>query len=80
MLKFLENYDLMYLSMIGFSTILFTYVITKTVLEIRRFVKKEKAITKLEKKYDNLRQHRENLIVRRTPFSPSILGNKYFPC
>jgi len=64
MLEFLEEYDTLYLALVGFSIIFFTAVITQTVREIRRFVEKEKALTKIEKRYDGMRQHRQNLIVK----------------
>lgn len=63
MIEFLEDYDTVYLAVVGFSIIFFVFVITKSIIEIRRFVAKEKKIQKLESKYDHLRQHRQNLIV-----------------
>ena len=63
-LDFIEDSDPVYLSLIAFSAVFFTIVITKTVKEINRQVKKEKAIRKLEGRYDSLCSHRSNLIVR----------------
>lgn len=62
-LDFIEDTDPVYLSLIGFSIIFFSVVITKAVSEVKRQVRKEKAIRKLENRYDSLCQHRSNLIV-----------------
>jgi hypothetical protein len=65
MLDFLEDYDTLYIGLIGFSIIFFIAVITQAIREIRIYVKKEKAISKIETRYDNMRQHRQNLIVKK---------------
>lgn len=64
-LDFIEDSDPIFLALIGFSIVFFSVVITKSVKEVNKAVKKEKAIRKLEGRYDSLCQHRSNLIVSR---------------
>lgn len=64
MLEFLEDYDTVFLGIVGFSVIFFIFVITKATIEVRRYMEKEKRIKGIEDRYDQLRQHRKNLIVK----------------
>jgi hypothetical protein len=78
-LNYIEDTDPVFLSILAFSAIFFTIVITMAVKEVKRKVRKEKAIRKLENRYDNLCQHRSNLIVSSlflTAFSTTITGRR----
>jgi hypothetical protein len=63
LLDFIEDSDPVFLSTIAFSVVFFTIVITMAIKEINKQIRKEKAIRKLEERYDSLCQHRNNLIV-----------------
>jgi len=77
-MDFIEDSDPVVLITVAFSVIFFAVVITKAVQEVKKRVRKEKAITKLEEKYDNLCQHRNNLIVSESDHfnepAPLLLG------
>lgn len=62
-MDFIEDSDPVVLITVAFSVIFFAVVITKAVKEVKKRLRKERAISKLEEKYDSLCQHRNNLIV-----------------
>mgnify|MGYP007034044351 CR=1 FL=1 len=65
-MDYIEDSDPVVLITVAFSIIFFAVVITKSVQEVKKRIRKERAINKLEERYDSLCQHRSNLIVSQT--------------
>lgn len=62
-LFWVKNLDLVYTTLVLFSILFFAYVIRTAYKGINKMVVKERNISKIEEKYNRLRDHRANLMV-----------------
>merc|ERR1712032_99157 len=58
----LSDADPIFVSLSVFSVIFFSVVITKTVKNINAYRAKERELNKVEERYDQLCEHRQNLL------------------
>ena len=67
--------DLYYIFTVGFSSIFFLAIIYYSYINIRAYVEKQKELNRLDDRYDDLKRHRQNLIVGLPLLSTITIGH-----